>query len=301
MITYVRTNIFESNAQVLVNTVNTVGVMGKGIALKFKQLYPDMFKSYQKYCENGLMTVGKLQLYKTSNKWILNFPTKKEWRNPSRLEYIEEGLQKFIDYYQKLGIRSIAFPMLGCGNGGLEWEVVRPIMERYLKNLPIDVYIHIAEQDDLTPEHLQTSAMESWLKSEAVYLSNHEFVSLVRQEFNSLIPKTIISIDSSSIEVSWETRGDDEGIRVKSEHFEVHMSTDTLINLWSELKANGIVRKAMLPAHLAVHSDAVMMVLSSIDLMTTTRIGEEGKPEIGLRILPHMQPKIESDTGTFAA
>lgn len=301
MITYVRTNIFESNAQVLVNTVNTVGVMGKGLALKFKQLYPDMFSSYQKYCENGLLNIGKLQLFKTSNKWILNFPTKKEWRKPSRLEYIEAGLQKFVQHYQRLGIRSIAFPMLGCGNGGLEWDEVRPLMEQYLKNLPIDVYIHIAEKDDLTPEHLQTLAMEAWLKSEAVYLSNHEFVSLVRQEFNSLVPKTIISIYGSPIEASWEICGDDEGIRIKGEDFEVHMSTDALINLWSELKANGIVRKAMLPAHLAIQSDTVMTVLSSIDLMTTTRIGDEDSPEIGLRILPHMQPKIESDTGTFAA
>lgn len=301
MITYVRTNIFESNAQVLVNTVNTVGVMGKGIALKFKQLYPDMFVNYQKYCDNGLLTIGKLQLFKTSNKWILNFPTKKEWRKPSRLEYIEAGLQKFVDHYQRLGIRSISFPMLGCGNGGLEWDEVRPLMEHYLKNLPIDIYIHIAEKDDLTPEHLQTSAMETWLKSEAVYLSNHEFVSLVRKEFNSLVPKNIISIDGSNIEVSWENRGDDEGIMMKGEGFEMHMSTDALINLWSELKANGIIRKAMLPAHLAIHSDTVMSVLSSIELMTTTRIGEEDEPEIGLRILPYKQPKIESDTGTFAA
>lgn len=301
MITYVRTSIFESNAQVLVNTVNTVGVMGKGLALKFKQLYPDMFSSYQKYCENGLLNIGKLQLFKTSNKWILNFPTKHEWRKPSRLEYIEAGLQKFVDHYQRLGIRSISFPMLGCGNGGLEWDEVRPLMERYLKNLPIDVYVHIAEKDDLTPEHLQTSAMELWLKSDAVYLSNHEFVSLVRKEFESLVPKTIQALDGSLLEVVWENYGEDDGIKISSESFELHMSTDTLINLWSELKANGIVRKSMLPAHLAVHGDAVMSVLSSMDLMTTTRIGEGDKSEVGLRLLPHMQPKTENESGTFAA
>ncbi len=78
MIIYVRNNIFESNAQVLVNTVNTVGVMGKGIAKEFKRLYPAMFKSYQRYCESGDFTIGKLQLCKTKNHWILNLPTKKE-------------------------------------------------------------------------------------------------------------------------------------------------------------------------------------------------------------------------------
>ncbi|MGD9716339.1 MAG: macro domain-containing protein [Sulfuricurvum sp.] len=302
MITYVRTNIFESNAQVLVNTVNTVGVMGKGLALKFKQLYPDMFASYQKYCENGLLSVGKLQLFKTSNKWILNFPTKKEWRKPSQLEYIEAGLQKFVDNYQRLGIRSISFPMLGCGNGGLDWEEVRPLMEKYLKNLPIDVYVHIAEKDDLTPEHLQMSAMESWLKSEPVFLSNYEFISLIRKEFEILVPKSMINgLDGSLFEVIWEQWGDDEGIKITTQEFEVYMSADTLINLWSELKANGIVRKSMLPAHLAVHGDIIMTVLSSFDLMTTTRIGEGEESEVALRLLPHMQQKTENDSGTFAA
>lgn len=154
MITYVRTNIFESNAQVLVNTVNTVGVMGKGLAKEFKRIYPDMFKQYQKFCEEGLLTVGKLQIYKTPNKWVLNFPTKANWRSPSKLENIEQGLQKFVDNYDRLAIKSIAFPMLGCGNGGLSWEdEVKPLMEKYLKDLPIEIFIHTAKQDAYKPEH----------------------------------------------------------------------------------------------------------------------------------------------------
>jgi O-acetyl-ADP-ribose deacetylase (regulator of RNase III) len=158
MITYIRTNIFESNAQVLVNTVNTVGVMGKGLAKEFKRLYPEMFKTYQKFCEEGTLTVGKLQVYKTPNKWILNFPTKANWRSPSKLEYIEQGLQKFVDNYERLGVKSVAFPMLGCGNGGLSWEdEVKPLMQKYLSDLPIEIFIHIAKQDAYKPEHTNQS------------------------------------------------------------------------------------------------------------------------------------------------
>src|SRR5688572_26562315 len=99
MLTFVRGNLFESPAKVLVNTVNTVGVMGKGIALSFKQIYPEMFQRYVQLCESGQLDIGKLWLYKTPHKWILNFPTKKNWRAPSRLEYLEAGLRKFVATY----------------------------------------------------------------------------------------------------------------------------------------------------------------------------------------------------------
>ena len=85
MLMYIEGNIFESPAQVLVNTVNTVGVMGKGIALKFKKIYPEMYKNYRYYCENKQFNMGNLYLYKTPGKWVLNFPTKINWRNPSKL------------------------------------------------------------------------------------------------------------------------------------------------------------------------------------------------------------------------
>src|SRR3989338_6015525 len=133
MITHVKGSLFESPAKVLVNTVNVVGVMGKGIAKIFKEIYPDMFVKYQQLCENKQFKIGKLWLYKTDHKWILNFPTKDHWRQPSKPEYIEEGLKKFASSYSVMGITSIAFPCLGCGNGELDWEtVVQPLMMRYL-------------------------------------------------------------------------------------------------------------------------------------------------------------------------
>ena len=144
MLIYVECNLFQSSANVLVNPVNTVGVMGKGIAKDFKRIYPEMFREYQLLCKNKQFSVGQLFLYKTSDKWILNFPTKTTWRGKSRIEYIEAGLEKFVATYQANEITSIAFPQLGCGHGGLDWEnQVRPIMERYLKDLSIMIYIHI--------------------------------------------------------------------------------------------------------------------------------------------------------------
>lgn len=144
MLIYRSSNLFDSPAQTLVNPVNTVGVMGKGLALAFKHRYPEMFTTYRRLCQAQQLTVGKLWLFKTDDKWVLNFPTKRNWRNPSELAFIEAGLQKFVATYQERRIQSIAFPQLGVGNGGLDWaNDVQPLMKRYLHPLPIDVYIHI--------------------------------------------------------------------------------------------------------------------------------------------------------------
>lgn len=144
MITYIQDNILNSHAQVLVNPVNTVGVMGKGLAAEFKHKYPEMFRKYQILCENQRLSIGQLWLYKSPDKWILNFPTKEHWRNPSQIEFIEEGLKKFVNTYSEKGITSIAFPALGCGAGELNWDTeVRPTMERYLNPQPIDIYLYL--------------------------------------------------------------------------------------------------------------------------------------------------------------
>jgi O-acetyl-ADP-ribose deacetylase (regulator of RNase III) len=145
MIRYVEGDIFDSKAQTLVNPVNTVGVMGKGLAAEFKRRYPQMFREYWALCQSGRFTVGQLWLYRASDKWILNFPTKRHWRDKSRLEDIETGLQRFVATYEDNGITSIAFPMLGSGLGGLNWETeVRPLMERYLQALPMPIEIYTA-------------------------------------------------------------------------------------------------------------------------------------------------------------
>ena len=160
MIEYIEGNIFDSPAQVIVNPVNTVGVMGKGIALSFKQRYPEMFQRYKVICEKHQLTIGKLMLFYEADHWLLLFPTKENWRNPSKLEYIEKGLMKFVSTYAEKGINSIAFPCLGCGNGELNWNDVKPLMEKYLNPLPIDVYIYLRADNADVPEHQGSSKVE---------------------------------------------------------------------------------------------------------------------------------------------
>jgi O-acetyl-ADP-ribose deacetylase (regulator of RNase III) len=165
MIQYIKGNLFTSNAKVIVNTVNTVGVMGKGIAADFKKYYPEMFSQYKKLCDEGKFNIGELFLYKTSNKWVLNFPTKKHWRGKSTLEYIEEGLKRLVQDATRLQITDIAMPKLGCGNGGLEWDTqVKPLVEKYLKKAPINVSIYDFDKK-ITPEYLKPKDIEEWLMS----------------------------------------------------------------------------------------------------------------------------------------
>lgn len=144
---YLKGDIFTSQAQVIVNTVNCQGVMGRGLALAFKQKYPDMFAIYVHDCQTGKLKIGRPTIYQKSDPWILNFPTKNYWRNPSKLEYIEKGLTFLTQHYKQAGMKSIAFPKLGAQNGKLSWDEVGPLMAKYLSQLDIDVYIYIAEGD----------------------------------------------------------------------------------------------------------------------------------------------------------
>lgn len=182
MIKYVKGNIFNSPSKIIVNTVNTVGVMGKGIALEYKNRYPDMFIRYQNLCQKKLLDIGKLYLWKKSDKWVLLFPTKKHWRNPSKLEYIEQGLIKFVENWDKLGADSIAFPRLGCGNGGLDWNIVKPLMERYLNKIPMQILVYVDNYNDPVPEHKDITEMEKWLSGE-MGLSGYEAFKVKLKNF----------------------------------------------------------------------------------------------------------------------
>ncbi len=136
-------NMFESHAQTLVNTVNCVGVMGKGIALEFKKRYPDMYDDYAARCAQKQVRLGEPYLYRSLfPPNILNFPTKDHWRSVSRLQDIVAGLEYLERHYQEWGITSLAVPPLGCGQGQLEWRVVGPTLYRYLSrfNIPVDLY-----------------------------------------------------------------------------------------------------------------------------------------------------------------
>jgi len=162
-ITKISGNIFNSKAQTIVNTVNCVGVMGKGIALVYKLRYPDMYKQYKIHCENGLLKPGTLWLYnkETNAPGILNFPTKNHWKYPSKIEWIKMGLQKFVETYEKKGITSIAFPLLGTHNGGLSQIEVTNLMDEFLSNckIPIEIY----DYDPNAEDDLFTTFRTKWL------------------------------------------------------------------------------------------------------------------------------------------
>jgi O-acetyl-ADP-ribose deacetylase (regulator of RNase III) len=147
MITITRGNILEAGTEALVNTVNTVGVMGKGIALQFKRAFPANFTAYHSACERGELQPGRIFVFDRATllppRYIVNFPTKRHWRQPSRLEDIEAGLESLVAEIRSRGIRSIAIPPLGCGNGGLRWQDVRPRIEAALATLEaVDVQLY---------------------------------------------------------------------------------------------------------------------------------------------------------------
>jgi len=140
MIESAQGDLLRAPTEALVNAVNTVGVMGKGIALQFRQTYPEMFRDYAKACASGKVSIGLMHVYDRGAefdlaRWIINFPTKRRWREPSRLEDIESGLVDLVATVQRLGIKSIAIPPLGCGLGGLNWGDVRPHIEAAFADL----------------------------------------------------------------------------------------------------------------------------------------------------------------------
>ncbi len=158
MIKYITGNILDSTAYALINTVNTVGVMGKGIALQFKKAYPNNFKAYELASKNKSVSVGKMFVTKDYNadsgeKLIINFPTKTDWRKPSEYKYIEDGLNDLIKVIEENNVKSIAIPPLGAGNGGLKWEKVKILIESSLKDLDVDIFVF--EPTDQIKEHLK--------------------------------------------------------------------------------------------------------------------------------------------------
>ena len=186
MILYKTGNLLDSEAEALVNTVNTVGVMGKGIALQFKNMFPNNFKFYSNACKNKELKVGQLLVTQEEallggKKTIINFPTKTNWRLPSEYQYIETGLTQLVKLIKDKNIQSIAIPPLGSGNGGLDWNKVKPILERHLVDLDCDIYIYepsLVIQEALKKERVKLTPARAMLLSVLYELvRNGEFVS----------------------------------------------------------------------------------------------------------------------------
>ena len=175
MVTYTQGNLLEADVDAVVNTVNTVGIMGKGIALMFKEQFPRNFEAYARACDEGEVRTGKM--FVTENKelfgprWIINFPTKTHWRVKTKIEWVEDGLKDLVRVIREKGINSIAIPPLGCGNGGLDWRDVRPLIESALAELegvnaivyePTSKYQNVAKRtgvEKLTPARALVAEM----------------------------------------------------------------------------------------------------------------------------------------------
>jgi O-acetyl-ADP-ribose deacetylase (regulator of RNase III) len=157
MITFKTGNILDAGTQALVNTVNTVGVMGKGIALQFKNSFPENYAAYKAAVDKGLLKIGEVQVVPVRHTngvaFIINFPTKAHWRFPSRIEWIEQGLKDLKEKIATHNIRSIAIPPLGCGQGGLNWNQVKPIIIKTLED--VDAEIILFEPNELIKEALK--------------------------------------------------------------------------------------------------------------------------------------------------
>lgn len=147
MVNYIKGNLLNAKADALVNTVNTVGVMGKGVALAFKQAFSHNFQVYKKACDDGKLVIGELLIVADENlflgkRTIVNFPTKTHWRLPSQYEYVEKGLQALQIYLSQNSSLTLAMPAPGCGNGGLEWAKVKQMIDQHLSHLPNDITVY---------------------------------------------------------------------------------------------------------------------------------------------------------------
>lgn len=153
MIKFEKGDLFSVEVDALVNTVNCVGVMGKGIALQFRRKFPDNYKAYKNACKKNEVQLGKMFIFEKSPlispKLIINFPTKRHWRDKSQLKDIDSGLNALIDDIERLKIKSIAVPALGCGNGGLNWSIVKQKIEKTFANrVNITAYVFEPEGAD---------------------------------------------------------------------------------------------------------------------------------------------------------
>lgn len=297
MITYVTGSLFTSPAQVLVNTVNTEGVMGKGIALQFKRAFPEMFAEYQKLCESGEIAIGKLWLFKGSpNKWILNFPTKRFWRQPSRIEYLTAGLTKFVEEFDQLKIYSIAFPALGCGNGELDWKEVKPLMEQYLQRLPADIFIHPPLSADEVPEHKDQKAMTEWLRSEPRVLP---FSEVWRDLGQLLADRSQFTTGMKAYSARLDA---DQYLVVTTESRDYRIEYDDLRELWSRFRSYGYLRRGIVSMRIEKVFYYLMPILAELSYVKRVELSESdnltvhgAKPSRALSALQYVPPPAKLD------
>ena len=255
--------------------------------MQFKRHFPEMYAKYRELCEKGDFNVGSLWLYKTPNKWVLNFPTKRHWRHPSRIEYVESGMKKFVETYSSMGIHSIAFPPLGCGNGQLDFRSqVQPLMEKYLQPLPIEVFVY-PEKDNAFVEHLHSEEMRGWLRTEPQSMPFSEVwedIKAILDENNEY--KTVAKNNSFSAYIFH----DPLGIRVVVAERQYILPYDKLLSLWKQLRTYGFSMRHIAPG-IDRQVSYVLSIFAELEYVTPVYLADDyskfgSASMIGLQILP---------------
>lgn len=291
MIIYRRTSLLESSAQTLVNTVNCVGVMGKGIAKAFKERHPAMFDSYKRICDQQLLEPGKLWLWKGATNWVLNFPTKVHWKHPSKIEWVEAGLQKFVSSYQSQGITDVSFPRLGCGNGGLDWEDVRPLMEHYLKDVTIPVFIHDHTHDIGLPEHMSYIA-ETLAKDAATDTTFEAFLANIKRAA-VISDAPMVNIETlSPFSICFKSND----LVVENEIGSWVIDDEDLRGVWLKLRAGIVTEKDAGWSVREVGSAmlSVMSVLPEVRPLQIEKLGDQ--PEVAVELKPSARRQVDVDS-----
>ena len=219
------------------------------------------------------MNIGQLWLYKTSNKLILNFPTKKHWRSPSRTEYIEKGLKKFQEIYTKWGIHSIAFPPLGCGNGELNFERhVKPIMEKYLNGLPIYSFIYPGKKDQKIPEHRNQKEIKKWLNSQPESLPFNEVWDDIERllkgngHYHTLITRTPFKAQFDKDLKKW--------MKITTKSKELYLYKEQLLDLWKQIRNFGFSNSKIIPNGLSKSISYIFPIFSELDYLMLVQLSD---------------------------
>lgn len=299
MLTTIYGDLFYSPAQVLVNPVNTVGAMSKGLARDFKRHFPDMFEQYRALCEQDAFKVGQLMLYRTPHKTVLNFPTKQHFRADSSLDIIGEGLQKFASIYADQHITSISFPQLGAGEGELPWDEVRPLMEAYLAPLPITIYIHIfdPEAPDSSFPQPQASgrALRDWLNRMPQQQSFDAFwrmlLDAIRKQHGNFTTLT----DQAPFQAYFTEPKGRQRLSVKlspARAESIFLPETQLRDLWQYVSRAGYVLPQNLPVGLDAVADYVIALLAGCTVFFPVPMTPPGKEmTVGLLYVPPSMPR----------
>lgn len=287
MITYVNGDLLQSPAKVLVNPVNTVGVMGRGLAADFKRIYPEMFEQYHALCSARQLNSGKLHLYRTPHKWILNFPIKKHWRETARLDYLEAGLQKFAVIYAGQGITSASFPL---DDDGLDWQRdVRPLVESFLDPLPIMIYIH---RGDGLIANRNFRAVTAWLNGTPQAVS---FDKVWRDLLRLVKRKTDFQTeDGLAFTVNLDAKARSRSLILGIEGETIFLSESMLSDLWIYIRSAGYSLPDNLPGGMDALSTCLVALLTELDYVqpVSLSVNDEGE-RTGL----HYIPPVQRETG----